>query len=1094
MVAKDNKTNFPYQFSQNTQSSPEKIAFTFLKDNQELIDISYAELMKKISGVSRVILESTKPGEPIVLLYSSGVNFIVAFIACLFTDRLAIPAYPPINCSAVTRLENIIKSAKPALILSEELILKNLKKIPYIKYLLFPYVKKRVLRSFHVPENIGFLFEKVSRMIATDALTDEKIYTDFNNIKGCAFIQYTSGTTASPKGVMISHENIAHNLHLIREAFNIHSESKGFIWLPPYHDMGLIGGILVPLYHRFPVILTSPLNFIKNPNIWLESISKYRATISGGPNFAYNLCNQRTREELLSTLDLSSWEIAFCGAEPIHAETMNRFVQKFKPCGFKPSALVPCYGNAESTLIVSSTHHDEDLKVVSVNREGLSNGQVILSDSPGSIQVVDCGRPLMNVKIASTETGEFLAENQVGEILISGYSVTSGYWNNPEKTASTFKKAVDGDRYYHSGDVGFLVDGKLFITGRINDLIIIGGCNYFAHEIESIVNSCSPEIRSGATVAYDASIGGANQLFLAVEVKHEKMEHYADLTRQILLAVNKNLGISAQEIFLLKPHTILKTTSGKLQRRQTAQFIVDHPEQILYRYSNQLEQHERTPGNFSKQQEVNEISHRKRTSTEIESALIDLINENFSQLLTCKPNTLLTSLGLDSIMYIKLLSSLKQKLLIDFEVTDLLVDKNQTVHTLALEIARLAQVRKRIQRLDELPKIQNLLARHAQLVDHKYDSLFMRAFDGPSDSTLILDGKTYLNFASYNYLGLSNTPGMKEFIKTQIDRYGSSVSASRLVAGNRILTEQLEHELAAFVGYPDAIVYTAGYQTVISTITHLFGQGDAIIYDELAHNSSLLGSYYSGAELHTFKHNNPDSLEEKLKILADKFEKVLIITEGVFSMDGDIAPLDKIIALKKKYGCFLMVDEAHSLGVIGETGRGIIEYYKQSPQDVDIVLGTLSKAFASCGGFVCASKQLIQYMKFSAPGFVFSAGISPANSAAALYALSCIKENPQFMQQMQQNADYFLGQLTALGLNTGSSRHTPIVPIIIKDSNKTIEASYRLFCQGIYAPPIIAPGVTEDQARIRFFITALHQREQFDFCVNKLTEIMTLLK
>lgn len=1094
MVSKDIKFNFPYQLSQNTIKNPEKIALSFLQENKEIIDVTYLDLMKKINGVSTIIMQTTRPDEPVLLLYSPGVNFIVAFIACLFTKRLAIPAYPPFNYSSISRLEHIIKNANPTLILSEKEILKKLKKIPYIKYLLFPYLKKKVLRSFRVPENIATLFDNISRMIATDSLSEDQAQFDLNQVKGNAFIQYTSGTTANPKGVVISHENIADNLHLIREAFNIHDESKGFIWLPPYHDMGLIGGILVPLYHGFPVILTSPFNFIKNPNIWLESVSKYRATISGGPNFAYNLCNRRMTDELLASLDLSSWDIAFCGAEPINAQTMIEFANKFKSSGFKSNALIPCYGNAESTLIVSSTHCDDNLKVVTVNRGDLSKGHINFDSSTNNVSVVDCGKPLLNVKIMSTETGDFLEENRVGEILINGSSVSSGYWNDAEKTNSVFKTGKDGSRYYYSGDLGFISEGELFITGRINDLIIIGGCNYFAHEIESVVDTCSPDLRSGYSIAYESSDSGLSELVIAVEVKPGK-DNYSELTRQILFAVNKHFGISANKIYLLKPHTILKTTSGKLQRRQTINLITDNPEPVLFCYVNQLnEVPEVKEESCLQNQRINPGDNPEKIAPLIENCFIELLNENFSQILKCKSNTIMEDLGLDSIMYVKLLTSLKQKLGVDFEVNDLVVEKNQTIHQLSLEIAHLIQTQKRITQLEQLPKVKNLLERHAQLVERNYDQLFMRAFEGPANSTILLDGKSYINFASYNYLGLSDSPGIKEFIKENVDRYGSSVSASRLVAGNRVLTEQLEEELAAFVGYPEAIVFTAGYQTVVSTITHLFGQGDAIVYDELAHNSSLFGAHFSGAQLHTFKHNDVDSLEAKLAHLSNKFDKILIITEGIFSMDGDIAPIDKIISLKKKYGCFLIVDEAHSLGVIGKTGHGVIEYFKQSPNDIDMIIGTLSKAFASCGGFVCASRELIQYMKYSVPGFVFSAGITPANSAASLYALKSIKETPQPIQRMQDNADYFLAQLKSLGLDTGTSHNTPIVPVIIKESQRTIEASYQLFGQGIYAPPIIAPGVTEDQARIRFFITALHQKEQLDFCVQALAGIMSLIK
>lgn len=1090
MIFKDNGENFPYQFLQHVMRTPDKVALTFLDEHNQAQDVTYHELLKRVNGVSNAILESSREGEPVLLLYAPGINFIAAFIACLCTGRLAIPAYPPMNFSAVSRLETIIKSAKPTLILSEDNILKHLKKIPYIKYLLFPSVKKRVLRSLRIPENIGFLFESVAQMTTTDILLDDRMNLDNISASGGAFIQYTSGTTSSPKGVIVSHENIAHNLHIIREAFDIHSASKGFIWLPPYHDMGLIGGILVPLYHGFPVVLTSPFNFIKKPNIWLESISKYRATISGGPNFAYSLCIKRFNDEDAEKLDLSSWETAFCGAEPIQTQTMQKFMQKFKKSGFKSTALVPCYGCAESTLMVSSVRPDEELSSIAVDRDSLGKGQVVFGSGDNSVDVVDCGVPLLDVKIRSQETGEFLDENQVGEVLIRGASVSSGYWEEPEKTAAAFKVGPDGNQYYHSGDLGFLSQGRLYITGRIHDLIIVGGRNFFAHEIESVVGACSADIRAGCCVAYESDGESTGQLYLALELVAGKSKNHQELVQLILLAVNKHFGIAVQEIAILKPHSILRTTSGKLQRRQTAALIKQHPENIVFHFKSTIGD---TVEDNSHPVAKVQTHSRDITAKIVEEAIISILNANYSGLLKCKSSTSLESLGLDSMMYVKLIGSLQQKLSIDFEVNDIMLDKNQTIGDLAKEVARLAKCQEHISRLEQLPKVKSILKRYDNLAQHHYEQLFMRAFEGPANSNIYLDGKPYINFASYNYLGLSGDEHMKQFIKEHVDEYGSSVSASRLVAGNRVLTEKLEQAIAKFIGYPDSIVFTAGYQTVLTAITHLFGSSDAIIYDELAHNSSLLGAYYSGAQLFTFKHNDTDSLEKQLTHLTQRFDRVLIITEGVFSMDGDIAPIDNIVRLKKKYGCFLMIDEAHSLGVIGQTGRGVIEYFNLSPDDIDLIVGTLSKSLASCGGFVCASKELIQYMKFSAPGFVFSAGITPANTAAALYAINRLQEEPALIKRMQVNADYFIQKLQALGLDVGQSKNTPIVPVIIRNSEKTLEASYQLFCKGIYAPPIISPGVTEHEARIRFFITALHDKEQLDACVQELAQLKALL-
>ncbi len=367
---------------------------------------------------------------------------------------------------------------------------------------------------------------------------------------------------------------------------------------------------------------------------------------------------------------------------------------------------------------------------------------------------------------------------------------------------------------------------------------------------------------------------------------------------------------------------------------------------------------------------------------------------------------------------------------------------------------------------------------------------FFTVHEGIAKDTTIIDGKELINYSHYNYIGMSGDPIVTKSAQDAVAKYGTSVSASRVVSGEKPLHRELETEIAKFIGTEDCLVYIGGHATNVTTIGHLFGEKDLIICDSLSHNSIQEGCKLSGATKIEFPHNDYQELETILQQYRYQYEKVLIAIEGIYSTDGDIAPLPEIISLKKQYKTFLLVDEAHSIGVLGSTGRGIGEYYNVNRDDVDLWMGTLSKSFASCGGYIAGCKELIEYLKYTAPGFVFSVGMSPGNTAAALSALRLLQKQPERVVRLQARSKFFLELAKSKGLNTYKSHSSPIIPIIIGEPQKAVQRSQQLFTKGINVQPMVYPSVPYDAARLRFFMTSLHTEEQIEFTINALMEVM----
>jgi amino acid adenylation domain-containing protein/FkbM family methyltransferase len=522
--------------------TPDRTAYLFLSEGEEEQDrLTYAALDARARAIAAALGRSFQPGERALLVDPPGLDFIAAFFGCLYAGLIAVPAYPPRSQRRMPRLLAILADAQPAVALASS------------------SSRQRVRGWLERTPGAAAL-----SWLATDELETPPAGWQPAAPEGgaVAFLQYTSGSTSTPKGVMVTHDNLLHNQILIREACG-HSERSVFVsWLPPYHDLGLIGNLLQAVFVGGSCVLMAPTAFLQRPARWLEAVSRYGATTSGGPNFAWDLCVRKVSPEQRRQLDLSRWEVAFNGAEPVRAETLAAFAAAFAECGFRPVAFYPCYGLAEATLMVSGGRPGEEPAVRSFAAEGLR-------------RLVSCGAVLGGQELAIVDpaTGERRGPGEVGEIWLSGPSVAAGYWNRPDETAEAFGACLqDGTGpFLRTGDLGCLQDGELFIAGRLKDLIILRGRNVYPQDIELTAELSHPALQPGSTAAFAMQVDGEERLAVMVERRPRSRPDLGEGIESVAPAVRRAVAeeheIQVHAVVLVPPGTVLKTSSGKVQRR-----------------------------------------------------------------------------------------------------------------------------------------------------------------------------------------------------------------------------------------------------------------------------------------------------------------------------------------------------------------------------------------------------------------------------------------------------------------------------------------------------------------------------------------------
>jgi 8-amino-7-oxononanoate synthase len=398
----------------------------------------------------------------------------------------------------------------------------------------------------------------------------------------------------------------------------------------------------------------------------------------------------------------------------------------------------------------------------------------------------------------------------------------------------------------------------------------------------------------------------------------------------------------------------------------------------------------------------------------------------------------------------------------------------------------------RISRFEQTPEFIAFAERRESLLPaiEAFGNPYFVAQDSSLRDVSYIGDKEMLNFASYNYVGLSGDPEVNEAAVKAIAQYGTSASGSRLIAGEKTIHQDLEKALARWKGTEDALVLVGGHSTNVTFVGNFCGERDLILYDVLSHNSITEGVRMAQADARPFPHNDYEALEQLLKSRRDRYEKVLIVIEGAYSMDGDVAPVPEFVRLKNEYDCFLMVDEAHSMLVLGETGRGVDEYYGIDPKDIDIHMGTLSKGFGTCGGYLAGSHNLIEYLRYNLPGFVFSVGISPPLAAAVMKGIEIMERDNSRVLRLRQNIRTFLDEAHRYGMDTCLAGETAVTPIMIGSDDIAFMLSKQLEEDGILAPPAVFPAVPRGQARLRFCLTSEHKKEQILYALEKLYDRM----
>lgn len=511
--------------------------------------------------IARRLLATNRPGDRVLLLYPPGLEFIAAFFGALYAGIVAVPAYPPRNNSQVPRLEAIMDDANVVEALTTAKTLMSVR----------PFVSRH--------PKFGTL-----RWITTDDLDHDPLTGETRlAADGLALLQYTSGSTGTPKGVMVTHGNIVYNSRYIEHISARGPESRSVTWLPSFHDMGLIEGVLQPLYVGYPGVILPPVSFVQKPLRWLAAVSQYRATHIGGPNFGYELCVQKITEEQSADLDLSSLQCAYNGAEPLRADTLRRFAQRFAPNGVELRMLYPCYGLAEATLMVSGSDNREEPVFCTVDRLALERDRVTVVEGPpgpNAFELVSSGRMVLDttVRIVHPETRRGCAPDEVGEVWVQGPTVCAGYWQRPDATRETFEAfTADGEGpYLRTGDLAFLHGPELFITGRAKDLIIVRGRNVYPQDIETVAEMAHDALRPGSGTAFSVERGQGEVLVLVQELQRQALKSppVDEIAQAIVRTVADQLEVELAEIVLIKTGAIPKTSSGKLQRRKARELLL----------------------------------------------------------------------------------------------------------------------------------------------------------------------------------------------------------------------------------------------------------------------------------------------------------------------------------------------------------------------------------------------------------------------------------------------------------------------------------------------------------------------------------------
>jgi acyl-CoA synthetase (AMP-forming)/AMP-acid ligase II len=542
------------------EREPDKTAFVFLKDGEDDEEkITYKELDHAARDVAQRLTAMSLKGERALMMFPPGLEFVKALFGCFYAGVIAVPAYPPRKNRSLDRIKTLVNDSGAGIVISTDDIYES------------------IGRSFSDILELQQLSWMITDVMDTNTIQSPNLpISQSPNPSDIALLQYTSGSTGQPKGVMVTHRNIIRNVEFIRKSFELSRKSVSVTWLPSFHDMGLVDGVIEPVYTGFPGVLIPPVAFLQKPVRWLKAISKYGGTHGGGPNFAFDLCVDGISEEEKQGIDLSALKTLYCAAEPIRKNSFERFVDSFHNIGFKAKKLCPGSGMAETTLIITGPRAGRGPVYLGISGNALEQNRVIpVSGREQDVRyLVGVGFPWLdtNVRIVDPETSLPCKKDQVGEIWVSGSIVTAGYWNKTVETDQTYSAKIKGESgsgFLRTGDLGFFYHGELFISGRLKDLIILHGRNYYPQDIEYLAEASHPALRSNASAAFSVDADNGEKLVIVAEVERTALRNLdiVAVCEAIRQKIAEELELEVYAIQLLRTASILKTSSGKIQHK-----------------------------------------------------------------------------------------------------------------------------------------------------------------------------------------------------------------------------------------------------------------------------------------------------------------------------------------------------------------------------------------------------------------------------------------------------------------------------------------------------------------------------------------------
>ena len=1111
---------------------PDNVALTYLSNSpaegkpNHRTDVTYAELNSAARQFSHQLLQIVKPGDVAVIVLPHGLDFVVTFLGCLYAGVIPAPSSFPrrdrrrdANHKSA-RFVSICRHARPAILLTG------------------PNSKEH-LSSF-LDDDEHFEMLEVS-----DLLND--IQTDFDSPielptihpEDTAFLQYTSGSTGNPKGVIVTHANLSANEEAIAKAFQIEGKTVAVSWLPMFHDMGLVFGLLHPLYMGGHGVLFAPGQFVSDPLFWLQTISEYRANASGCPNFGYELCINRIRPEDLRGLELSSLRVAFNGAEQVLASTLRKFADKFSDCGFAPPSFLPCYGMAEATLIISGKRpRDRYPLILRAKRAQLEKGRVEITDHDKDdyLEIVSCGKPSPETEVLTVdpETSEIMPAYAVGEIWLNGPGVASRYLNDDVATEETFRAVPNGrtGHYLRTGDLGFLdEDGEVFVTGRLKDLIIVGGRNIYPHDVEVMVREHMGLAGKFHIAATGSQWYGSQRIALLLECDSElrrlaksedksAIERIAEGIRDIVV---ESFDAMVGTVGFLRTGSLPVTSSGKVRRAECAQILLERNYPSLIYVSEGM----RFPPRAA--HETGEFDELKQALAAIlTSAQMARIEERGRRIS-------LDDLGVDSLGKTAVIAELERRLGIRFDTAELPPSGNLDVLTRLVQAQRggsaaparphLPSPAKPVGTPDstrpsrpvsvdsKVTSLTDFAQRESRDLFQKttefrqwYDDADRRGFkryllpviEQRGGRALVgadrysPEGEVIL-FGSADYLGLAHNERVKQAAANAILQHGCNVASVPLVAGSTPIHQILEQQLADLLSFEACVLFPTGHSANMATIAALCSQYDTVVVDNRVHYSILEGVRLAHCSWRTFLHNSPEDLRAVLQKVRDENPSrgVLVVAEGVYGIDGDLANIKDLRNVAREFDARLMLDDAHGIGVLGSAGEGTAAHLQSG--NADIVMGSLSKSLGSFGGFILASRDVVDYLRFYAKAISFAVGLPVVNASAALEAMQIIREEPERLASLRAKSDFFRQALTDQGFAEVQASQSTIMSLEIGDEEVLRDVSKELFEAGVWAEGLPFPAVSRGQERLRFRVRECHTYEDLEEAAVKTGEVLRRL-